>query len=177
MSQILRFMQQPNIMDFTQKEEASKSLQASQAMQHFFTELQTSPPSEQRKHLIESIDKTIGSSALVIDMQMTLFQAIAWGLRNTNPNTQGITQKQLQQASIEMEAQMRQQVPQQIWMSMLFAYKEVSDETLQSYLTLNQSTEGQLTANFIRTVYSDMYQNTTKQLQYALEAEFTQTHP
>lgn len=106
-------------------------------------------------------------------MQVTLFKATAWGMRNLNSNTQNITQEQLQQAALEMKEKMSQQVAQQIWMSMLFAYKDVSDDELQNYLTLNQSTEGQLTATFIRTVYSDMYQHTTKQLQYALESAFS----
>ena len=173
MQQMLNFMHQPNITQITQKEEAAKSLQASPEMQLFFTELQTTPPSENRKHLIEQIDKVIGSSALVVNMQIALFKAITWGMRKANPNTQNITQEQLKQMVLEMKEKMNQPITQQIWMSMLFAYKDVSDGELQHYLTLNESAEGQLTATFIRTVYFDMHQHTTTQLQYALEAEFS----
>jgi len=173
MQQILNFMHQPTFKFFTQKEESAKSLQASPEMQTFFTELQASPPTANRKALIEKIDKAVGSSALVLDMQIALFQAIAWGMRKVNPNAQSITQAHLQQMALEMKEKLSLQVSQQIWMSMLFAYKDVSDDELHNYLTLNESPEGQLTASFIRTVYFDMHQHTTRQLQYALEETFT----
>lgn len=173
MQKMLDFMCQPNLQLIIQKEENAKSLQASQEMQIFFTGLQATPPSKKRKNIIEKIDKVLGSSALVVDMQITLFQSVAWGMRKVNPNYQEMTQVQLQQMASEMKEKMSQQITQQIWMSMLFAYKDVSDDELQDYLTLNESTEGQFTTAFIRTAYFDMYEHTTKQLQYALEAEFT----
>ncbi len=109
---------------------------------------------------------------MVVEMQISLFTAMAWGMRNVNPNAQNITQEQLQQTALDMKENMSPQIAQQIWMSMLFAYKNVSDDELKNYLTLNETTKGQRTLSFIRTVYSDMHQHTTKQLQYALEAEF-----
>ncbi len=171
--EVLGFLEQPQIELMNQKEESSKTAEAMNDMQAFFAGLQASPLSENRKRLIEQMDRITRSSSIVINTQIELFQAITWGMRGLSVGDQKITESQLKQMALDMKAQLGAQIEQQVWMGMLYAYKDVSDSDLEKYISLQETAEGKLTTEFTQSVFSSMHKQVADQLQCALGAEFS----
>jgi len=169
---VVDFLKKPQIELMNQKEESSKSAEAMNGMQDFFAGLQAMPPSESRKRLIEQTDRVTRSSSIVINTQTELFQAITWGMRGLSVDDQKISESQLKQMALDMKAQLGAHIEQQVWMGMLYAYKDASDSDLEKYISLQGTAEGKLTTEFTQSVYSSMHKQVVDQLQCALDAEF-----
>ncbi len=142
-------------------------------MQKFFAGLKTTPPEEERKRLIEQIDRMKRSSSFVVDMQVELFQAITWGMRGLSAAEQKITEDQLKQVASDMKVQLGKHMEQQVWMSMLFAYKDISDNELEEYISLHETVEGVQTTEFVQSVFSGVHKQGVERLQCALDGEFS----
>lgn len=168
MGKMIDFLKHPKVELMTQREESSKSLQAAQDMQDFFAGLQHSSPTEERKRLIEKIDSVKRSSSFVVDMQVELFKAITWGMRGLSPDNQRITEDQLNQMALDMKAKLDVHMEQQVWMSMLFSYKDMSDTELEEYILLHETVEGKLTVEFVQLVYSNVHEQSVVRLRGAL---------
>lgn len=172
MGQMVAFLKHPHAVFMARKEEASKAPAMIQKMQNFFAGLQVSPPTEKRKCLIEQIDKLKRSSSFIVGLQVELFQAITWGMRGLSVDDQKITEDQLKQVALDMKVQLGAHMEQQVWMNMLFAYKDVSDSELEEYISLYESVEGALTTEFTQSVYSDVHKQGVGRLQCTLDVEF-----
>lgn len=172
MGQMIGFLKYPQVVLMSQSEESSKSPEAAQEMRNFVAGFQVSPPTEQRKRLIEKIDRVKRSSSFVVDMQAELFKAITWGMRGLSPEDKKITEDQLKGVVLDMKAQFGAHMEQQVWMGMLFAYKDVADSELEKYISLHETIEGRQTTEFIQSAYFGVHEQVAAQLQHALSAEF-----
>lgn len=171
-SRFADFLKHPKILAMSQYEEDAKSLDAVQEMQDFFSGLQMSPPTEDRKHLIEKIDDIKHSSSTVIDAQVDLFQAIIRGTRGLRGDDQKISEVQLGQAVLDMEKELGGHIKRQIWISMLYAYKNVSDSDLEAYLASCETVSARSANEFMRAVYLEMHKNVVNGLQHELALAF-----
>jgi len=171
--EIVGFLQHPQIELMTQREEYSKSPEAMQEMQRFFAGLQASPPTKNRKRLIEQADRVRRSSSVVIDMQVELFQALTWGMRGLSVDGQKISKDRLKQMVLDMKAKLGAHIEKQVWMGMLYAYKDVSDSDLDKYISLHETVGGKLTTEFTQSVFLNMHKQVVNRLQCVLGTEFS----
>jgi len=172
-NEIAGFLNSAQIKFMNQLEEDSKTPEAINQMQKFFDGLQSSPPTEERKRLIEKIDSIKNFSSTVIDTQIDFFKAISWGMRGFRTDDQQVAEAALNQNVLDMRKQMTPHIERQVWTGMLYAYKDLSYDDLDTYISLSETAAGQLTTEFIQSVYQSMYKKVVDRLQSELEAAFT----
>ncbi len=166
------FLRDPAIEMVGQLEEGSKSDETVKERQDFFSGLHLSPPSDVRKRLIERMDRVRHSSLIVIDTQIELLQSMTWGMRSLSEGGRGMTEFQLQQMALEMRAEIGPKIERQIWMSMLYAYKDLSDVDLEKYILLYETSAGEITTDFMKRMYLNMHSRMANELQCALDVKF-----
>jgi len=176
LEKIVSFLDRSLVKQITEREEAAKSPDAMKGIQRFFDNLKTSPPTDERKLLIEHIDKVRNLSSTAIDANCEIFQAIAWGMRRYLVNDKVMTSNQLKQIRSDRQKQIEAFLKEQVLISMLYAYKNTSDSDLKSYILLCETSAGKLANKFIQLAYQLMVKKMAKQLQDKLGDEFDSCH-
>jgi len=174
--EIVHFLGRPLVKLMANKEEESKSPDAMKEMQCFFSELAESPPTDERKLLIEHIDKIRNLSSSAIDVNGEIFQAITWGMRKYIVSDQVMTSNQLKQIRLDRKKQIEPLIKQQVWIGMLYAYKNISDNDLKAYISLCETSAGKLANKLVQLVYQVICNKTAKRIQDRLEAVFGSGH-
>lgn len=156
----------------SQCEEDAKSPDVMLDMQAFFSGLQASPPTEDRKRLIEGIDKVKHFSSIVVNTQIELFRVITRGTRGLRGADLKASEDQLNQTVSSMKKEMGAHIERQVWTGMLYAYKDISDADLESYLLLCETDSVKSVDGFMREAYLSMHENVVNTLQYELRLVF-----
>lgn len=176
LEEIVSFLDHPLVKHIIEREEVAKSPDEMDEMHHFLDDLKKSPPTDERKLLIEHVDKIRNISSTVIEANCEIFQAVTWGMRRYLVSDQVMTPEQLKQIRLDRKKQIEPFIKHQMLISMLYAYKNTSDGDLKTYISLCETSVGKLANKFIQLAYQLMNNKVAKQLQGRLEAVFDSGH-
>jgi len=169
--EIINLLNHPRLKEISRREEYAKSSTGLNEMQRYLSVMQK--PSEERKRLIEQVDEVKCASSMAIDTRLELFQAITYGMRGLNEENQEFSDDKLKQIISDMRKQGKVHAERQVWMGMLYAYKDISDSELKEYIALHKSSEGKLMSEFSRSLYLRMHTQVAEKIRNSLEEGFS----
>lgn len=115
---------------------------AVERMQGYARELEKSPPTKRRTELIGELNIATGSSELNASMLEATILASALGFNAAQPVQQQMPADVLRQRVKSSLPKLREQTDQLVTLSMLYAYRSLSDRELESYLKFLKTPSG-----------------------------------
>lgn len=126
----------------TALELAANTLEAMEAVQLYGATLESQPPPQPRRALIELLDGTLDASRLALDLQAIILRTLLEGANSLLPEERQPDGTQIDLQIIDMKLQLLGLVREQVEVSMLYTYREVSDEELTEYLAYWRTEDG-----------------------------------
>ncbi|MEM7410838.1 MAG: hypothetical protein AAF430_11435 [Myxococcota bacterium] len=138
----LAWLRSPLGRQITRLEEAASKPEVMPQMAAYAQKLLQNPPPESRLNLIQRLNEASGAMGLALDLGMTTAQSVAEGLNEAQPVDRRIPAEQLRAAIQQQRSAMEAQLRSSLHLSSLFAYRNLEDAQIESYLTFIESDAG-----------------------------------
>ncbi len=116
-------------------------------LEAFFLALQTNPPAEQRRQLIEDYAAASRQTELLLALMKVITKGMIHTFNGLLPTDQRLSDQELNTTIDELMAQMGSEIEQLMSEQMLmfshYIYRDISDEDLQQYTVFLRSRDGQ----------------------------------
>jgi hypothetical protein len=126
----------------TALEVAMGSPDADAAMQAYAESLHEHPPAEERMTLVHRLDEALRVTEGAVKVYTNMSVAIAVGVLDASPYTDEDAVRKLKESIEEKNPEIAESVRQQVLLTLLYSYREVSDADLQRYIAFGQSPSG-----------------------------------
>ncbi len=134
LSRTLVWLHSPLARKMTALELAANTLEAMEAIQQYGALIESQPPPQPRRALIERLDETVGATRLALDFQAVVLRALLKGSNSLLPKERQTTIERIDRQIIDMKLQLLGLIREQVQVSMLYTYRNVSEEELAEYL-------------------------------------------
>jgi hypothetical protein len=102
----------------------------------------STPEGHQRLQLIQALDQATGTTEVALKMTLETAGAVVRGVQPLLPEDKRLTEKEITDQLQSLEAQMQMTLRYGTWLSLLYTYREASDDELREYLSFAESAEG-----------------------------------
>lgn len=142
----------------------------------YVSTLQSTPPSDERLALLDEIDQTLNLSKFASEINLASFDAMTEVIvANAKPEERSQMETQLPAIRSQVERGLAQNMPDQIILTLLYTYRNLSDDELRQYTDFLSSPESQwfnkeYTTKFPN-ILKDRTQEMTKQLIELIQQE------
>ena len=134
LARTLAWLQTPLSRKMTKLESAAGTLEAMEAIQQYGATLDSLPPPQPRRNLVERLDQAVGASAIALVIQGAMLRALLEGANSLLPLEKQPTPEQVDNLLASVRTQLREPLRQQVHIAMLYTYRDVSNEELAEYL-------------------------------------------
>ncbi len=140
--EVLKWLDSPIGIKITRLEEAASTPEAFNEMQQYVSQLQKAPPSPQRLEILRNLDSAVKGNENAVDIAINTQIAITLAIMATFPLEQ---QRPLDDVAREMEKNrpaIEAEVRAQGFISMLYAYRSLTEEEIKRYTNFLTSPAG-----------------------------------
>lgn len=142
LARTLTWLQTPLSRKMTGLELAANTREAMAGLQKYSALIESQPPPQPRRALIERFDETVGATRLALEVQVAVLRALLEGANSLLPQERQSAPEQVDSLVTRMRAQFQEPLRQQVQVSLLYTYREVSDDELAEYLTYWETEDG-----------------------------------
>lgn len=135
----LKLVESPLARKMAQLERALNDPEQQNNLRHFAEQLQSKPIADNRQALIKRLDKANHTSQLRIDMEAAFFKAVFTAIEPVMEADMRLGEGEMQQMETEVRQSLQSPVELGTQAYYLYAFRDLSDSELQSYVELCES--------------------------------------
>lgn len=126
-----------------QMEIAASSPQAQEELQSFMDGFDAdTPESRERLRLIQALDEAGGATEVALAVSVETVRAVVRGVQPLLPEDKRMPAPEIEREIGRLEIQLQMTMQYGTWLSLLYTYREASDDELMEYLAFLESAEG-----------------------------------
>jgi hypothetical protein len=100
------------------------------------------PGARQRLELIQALDETGGATEVALAVSVEVVRAVVRGVQPLLPDDKRMPEPEIEREIGRLEIQLQMTMQYGTWLSLLYTYREASDDDLLEYLAFLESAEG-----------------------------------
>jgi hypothetical protein len=133
----------PLAQKLVQMEIEAGSPEAQGELQTFMDEFDAdAPESRRRLELIQALDEAGGATEVALAVSVETVRAVVRGVQPLLPEDKRMPEPEIEREVGRLEIQLQMTMRYGTWLSLLYTYREASDEELMEYLAFLESAEG-----------------------------------
>lgn len=162
----------PLVKKLTELELSASDISQFDAMVQFIDSLEDNEPSNERMEIINRLDVAIDASEITTKMALLSQRVVMRAINSVMPKEQQLSDEQLGQFENDFWVSSRDPIKENVLMTLLFAYRDVSDEDLNTYLKILESEDGQWFYQTLNSAFMASMEGTTKNFGEAFQVTF-----
>ncbi len=162
-AEVVALLDRPLSKKMTALELQAQTPEAFQEMMQFANSM-LSQPSPQRLALVERLDRAQQATESMVEVQMMVPSAIMKNMNRIVPADKKMADDEIVQMLAQMREQSLPQVRQFIQLSMVYAYRSVSDDELEEYTQLVESDTGLYLTTLLRDASLNLFDNISTEI-------------
>ncbi len=162
-AEVVALLDRPLSKKMTALELQAQTPEAFQEMMQFANSM-LSQPSPQRLALVERLDRAQQATESMVELQMMVPSAMMKNMNRIVPADKKMSDAQIEQMLLQMRQQSLPQARQFIQLSMVYAYRSVSDDELEEYTQLVESDTGLYLTTLLRDASLNLFDNISTEI-------------
>jgi hypothetical protein len=138
-SELVVALSSPLVRKMERVERETRTIESLDAYRAF---LHTSPPTPERRALVERLDRATGTSELAVDVQAVLSEAILSGINQSLPFERRMAPGDIEAAVEAARSELEEEARGELRLTFLLTYRESSDAELRGYVEFLESENG-----------------------------------
>jgi hypothetical protein len=137
------WLRSPLAQKLVQMEIEASSPDAQEELQSFMDEFDAdAPESRQRLQVIQALDEAGGATEVALAVSVETVRAVVSGVQPLLPEDKRMPGPEIEREVGRLEIQLQMTMRYGTWLSLLYTYREASDDELMEYLAFLESAEG-----------------------------------
>lgn len=136
-------LQEPLMKDMAELERKAGSDESFDQVITYMRELKQQPPPARRMDLVRQLDSSTGASEIALDSQLAITRSLLQAINTSLPADQQLDGQRTAQLLADLRNEMAPKLDEITTATLLFAYRDLSDDQLRAYLDRYTSPEGQ----------------------------------
>lgn len=146
-------LQQPLVAKMTQLENQSSGASAFRELSNYAEKLQHFPPPPARVDLVTRLAKATYATALAMDSHIAVTKVLLRLINPSLPENKQLDAKKEERILVDLRSQLEENLKDVAMITYLYTYRDVSDEELNQYAMLYETSPGQwVTENLVKAI-------------------------